>query len=90
MHRQIEPVGWRSSAVEKQYARELTAVQWRANLSRAEVVGIGQVTSAALAETMKCNVVRREAERVVPDGAEQYVTIVWHGVLRMANVIDEM
>jgi hypothetical protein len=90
MRGELEPVTWRSSAGQKQHSRELATVQRQARLARAEVVGVAMVTNTAMAETMKINVVRREAERLVPDGTEQFGYIAWHGVLRMVSVIDEM
>jgi hypothetical protein len=44
----------------------------RTELTHAQIAGIGQVTRRALQETLYTNLVRKQAEHLAPDGAEQY------------------
>ncbi len=81
---------WLDAPAERQRSRDLDAVYHNTDLAEAQVEGIGRVQGRAMLTTMQVNAVRREAERVAPDGAELYAMIAVAGAVEMANVISRM
>jgi hypothetical protein len=79
-----------TSAVERQRSRELDAVDHRGDLAEAQIESIARVQARALFTTMQTNLLRREAERLAPDGAELYAMIAVAGAVEMTNVISRM
>jgi hypothetical protein len=86
-----EVVRWRGRTLaERQHGANLDAIYRRVELAEAEAAGVSRVTQRAIVEALSVNLVRTEAERIDPDGTEQYRYIAAHGILRMAAVIDRM
>jgi hypothetical protein len=78
------------TTVERRRSRELDAVEHATDVAEARVVGINQVTQRAMYETMRTQMLRREAERVAPDGAELYAMIALAGAVETTRVIEGM
>jgi hypothetical protein len=75
---------------ERQQGRDIARIDHAANLADMQVAAIGHVTKRAMFETMQTNLLRREAERLAPDGAELYAMITVAGAVEMTNVIARM
>jgi hypothetical protein len=78
------------SPVERQHGRELALLDHTADLAERQVENIGRVQTRAMFTTMQVNAMRREAERIAPDGAELYAMIAVAGAVEMTNVISRM
>lgn len=89
MPAELSPRRFRSSA-ERQRSSELDAMYHKAELAEVEVAGIGHVTKRAMFETMQTNLMRQEAERLAPDGAELYAMIAVASAVEVTNVISRM
>jgi hypothetical protein len=86
-----ELLQWLStSPAERRRVRNIEVVQQEADVAEAQVAGIGHVTKRAMFEAMQTNILRREAERLAPDGAELYAMIAVAGAIEMTNVISRM
>jgi hypothetical protein len=80
-----EPVLWRGGPMTRR--RDLAIVHHSSQLAEAEVAGIGRVTRRGLYEALEVNMVRAQAERIEPDGAEHYALLAAVGVTEMAQAI---
>jgi hypothetical protein len=81
---------WLDAPIQRQRSRELEAVDHHGSLAEAQIENIGRAQGRALFVTMQINALRREAERVAPDGAELYAMIAVAGAVEMTNVISRM
>lgn len=79
-----------TTPAERQRGRDLDAIDHNGSLVEAQVESIGRVQARALFTTMQVNALRREAERIAPDGAELYAMIAVAGAVEMTNVISRM
>lgn len=83
-----QPARWLPSAPARQHARALTALDNLTELTEQKIAGIAQVEGRAHFEKMKASLVKREAIRLDPDGADEYHMISMASTLGMVNVID--
>ena len=82
-----ELVPWLDGQLVRQHRRDLATVYHNVRLDEAEVVGVGRVTRRAVYEALETNMVRGQAERLAPDGAEHYALLTAVGVTEMAQAI---
>lgn len=74
-------------ALARAHVRDLETVHRRAELADAEIAGIGRVAQRAIYRALEVNLVRAQAERMDPDGTDQYAFLATTGVTQMAQVI---
>jgi len=82
-----EPTRWFPSAVERQQSRELAALDRRSELAEEEAASIVRLEARANFEKTKATLVRRQAERIAPDGADDYAMISMASTMAIVNVI---
>lgn len=70
--------------------RDLTEVARQGELADQKVRVTGHVTQHAMVQTARTNLIRQEAERLAPDGAELYAMIAVAGAVEMADIIAQM
>lgn len=82
------PTPWFPTAPERQHTKALVALDRRTEPADEEVAGIAKVEGRAHYEKMKASLLRREAMRLDPDGADEYRMISLASTMGMINLID--
>jgi len=77
-------------ALERQHGREQQGVLRRTERTELEVGCLAGVTQRAIYRAAELNMVRAQAERIAPDGAEHYALLAGVGVTEMALAISRM
>jgi hypothetical protein len=78
-----------SALTRQQHSRELDAVYRTVELAEVRVAGVAHLTRRAEVEALQINLVRREMERLDPDGAGHYSFLAALGVMELATVITD-
>ena len=86
---EIVPYSTASPTV-RSHRRDLARMAREAEKAEAKIEDIGRVTKRAMVETLNTNLVRTEAERIAPEGAEQYAMLAVAGTVEMAQVIARL
>jgi hypothetical protein len=79
-----------SGPVQRQYNRELAAIDAQGAAAEARVENIGRVTRLAMFEALTIHTLKKQAEAMAPDGAELYTMIAVAGTIEMAQVINTL
>lgn len=82
-----EPTRWFPSPIERQHSRDLAALDRRCELAEEEAASIARLEARANFEKMKTTLVRRQAEHIAPDGADDYAMISMASTMAIVNVI---
>jgi len=86
-----EVARWRANAAaERQHPHDIAAVRRRMERAEAEVMAIGHVTRVAVNETALTSLVRDEAERIAPSGAELYRLLAVKGTFETNEAIGSV
>lgn len=83
-----QPARWRPNALERAHSQALEALDHRTELVEEEVAGIARIEGRAHFEKMKAGLIRQEAMRLDPGGADEYHMISVAGTVAMVNVIS--
>jgi hypothetical protein len=73
----------------REQRRALARITRDGELAEEKIETIGRVTQRAMVETLNTNLVRAQAERIAPEGAEQYAMLAVAGTVEMAQVIAQ-
>ena len=74
-------------ALARQHVRELENVYRRAEVADVRASCVADVTKRAIYRAVEMNMVRAQAERIAPDGAEHYALLTAVGVTEMTQAI---
>jgi hypothetical protein len=81
---------WSSRAQERQHLREMEVVHRRGEQADTEIDCVARTTKRAIFRAAEVNMVRAQAERIAPDGAEHYALLAGVGVTEMAMALGRM
>jgi hypothetical protein len=78
------------SRADRQYSRELAAVDHQVDVADAVVAGIAEVTQHALVTLIQTSAIRRTLEHMFPDSADLANMLVVTGTVKQAQQVEAM
>jgi len=74
----------------REQRRALAKIEDQAEQADLRVRATGHVSQHAMVQTARVNLIRQEAERLAPDGAELYALIAIASATEMADIVGQM